>query len=81
MNLFEAVKTGKKIKRKVWDKYIDLNEKIGLLNYESIMADDWEPEGEQISLSKSQILDAIRDNYSIDGIDFPEFWKKLGFKE
>lgn len=97
MNIIEAAKLSDKIRRPDWKDIICYVVSEGKfeaegqaygpelkMHREDILAHDWIPcedEGEKLPFTKLKILNAIRDNYSTDGIDYKGFWKSLGFKE
>lgn len=61
MNLIDAIKSGKRFKRREWSEYIEL--KYGIDTYiaysaESIIAEDWEVEEKKIEITESQLLEA-----------------------
>ena len=55
MNIFAAAKTGRRIRRKRWeDKTAFLDEQ----SYKDVLADDWEVEPIQVSVTREKFEDA-----------------------
>lgn len=59
MNIIEAVKTGKKFRRRIWINgvfcYLDSYDG---LRAEDVLADDWEVEETQVTITEAQLSDA-----------------------
>ena len=76
MNIIEAVKSGKRFRRKTWGVYVFFS-KYGFIEYEDgescilekidITSDDWEVEEEKKELTRAQVYDALYEaRYLID---------------
>ena len=88
MTFKEAYESGRKFRRKAHSCWLIVNENGHIMestgNYfkniygYSIVADDWEIEGEKLEFTAAQIEDSFR-TY-LEG-DFEEFIRSLGFKE
>lgn len=91
MNIIQAVKSGKKIKRSGWNEWYSVTtatrffrNKNGEEILEDILADDWEVHEPTIVVTKSKVMAAWRDAHGIG--DLPErlckkFCEAIGFEE
>jgi hypothetical protein len=61
MNLIEAVKSGKPLKRKGWTGYLKSDEIATQMIYKSdILADDWEIEEKKVTITRDQLFVAYK---------------------
>ena len=67
MNIVDAMKSGKTVKRKPWnrfghieyfDRFTFTNNHTTLLEKEDVIADDWEIEEQKVEITKSQFIQA-----------------------
>jgi len=81
MNLIEAIKSGKPFRRKGWGYYLNSRDG-GSLEFDSILATDWEIQEQKIELTWRQVQDALHasalGSYHAKEVEFKE---KLGFTE
>ena len=81
MNLIEAVKSGKRFKRKTHTLWNDnLPDTIYEFSYRSILADDWEIEERKIEITESEFDKALIEasqRTSIGGDLYQELKKRL----
>ena len=70
MNLIEAIKSGKRFKRKAYSKFHKCDDTCseGFTRTE-VLADDWEIENEKIEITKDQLKNAIHKSLSNDTKD------------
>ncbi len=76
MNILEALKSKRPIKRKVHDYWMDINEDYlrwvlprGTLNKQDILAQDWEIQEQETTLTKQQYWDAVCNIFGLRMID------------
>lgn len=60
MNIIEAIKSGKRFKRKIWNRKFHSANDLPTLLSEDIVADDWVIEEQKIELSWNEIEKAIK---------------------
>lgn len=80
MNLIEAVKTGKpfrRISQSVWEKQTNKNAGI-YLSIKDILADDWEIQEPEISISRSKFFIAYSEALKQKESAYPLLEKELG---
>lgn len=74
MNIIEAIKTGKRIKRKAWKDFFGIDkgefsidvEDTGIvpaISARDIVADDWEIEEVEVKVTKSELYEACKNNW------------------
>jgi hypothetical protein len=90
MNIVDAFKSGKSIKRPDWDHFVTIEDIDGLI-FEAMIADDWEIEEKVIPLTKTKVIEAwskalkkwgAKMEYSNGSITtIEELLKELGFQE
>jgi hypothetical protein len=75
MNILEAIKSGKKCKRRPWKKrWINPAQgKLLNLNIEDISANDWEVEEKSVTITRQQLDDAW-----LKSLSLKELAKELG---
>lgn len=59
MNIMEAIKSGKRFKRKGWDKFHSKSE-YTIIDFDILLADDWEVESEPVLITREQFDAAWR---------------------
>jgi hypothetical protein len=67
MNILEAIKSGKRFKREGWDKFHSKSEYPNI-DFDIILADDWETEPESVKVTKKQLLRAYLDSAKTDDV-------------
>lgn len=80
MNIVEAIKSGKRFRRKSWTgrDYIEANVSSLDLRTDALVADDWEVEEKQVTITESHFQSAIsRANQSFSMYNPPHICEYL----
>lgn len=83
MNIIEAVKSGKRFKRKQDHKYWEPMSNFYTLYLDAIaiLADDWEIDEDKVEITRSQLNAAYTKSFFEDTLSpFDRLAKELGFK-
>lgn len=90
MNITEAIKSGKRFKRKDWDDYMFVDSDYFLNNLDSIkreflLADDWEVEEVRVTITYAEFdaawMEAVRKNKTFEGLVQQIEFRRLVAKE
>ena len=92
MNIVDAMKSGKTVKRKPWnrfghieyfDRFTFTNNHTTLLEKEDVIADDWEIEEQKVEVTKNQIRDLLNKYWNNVDVQVGRelILKDLGFED
>lgn len=65
MNIIEAIKSGKRFKRKTWETYL-LNCVEQNFTLKEVLADDWEVEPTPVTITREQFVEAWRNVFTFN---------------
>lgn len=84
MNIYEAIKSGKRFRRPLWEAWITLDMGYIQLHRLNALATDWEVEEREVTLTESQINDTFLKIYGTNP-NFTSKWvmflEALGFRK
>ncbi len=80
MNFLEALRSGKRIRRRGWDEYVDSKPDVTFspetnphtVTVESLLSNDWEVEEESVAVTRTGFLSAVAEVLSEHGMRYLE---------